>query len=104
VEVPSPANKDFSPEGSILARNVIEAVAAGSQIQCNAKQYPAIRAVLTDAAEIKTDMQDNALPRLALSEIERLDRLFLNSAGHTVNCTERPITQEINTTASTLMP
>lgn len=61
---------------SVLARNVMEAVAQGSQIQCNAKQYPAVRAALTVAAEKKTDLQDENLPLLAIQERERLDLLF----------------------------
>jgi predicted phage terminase large subunit-like protein len=77
-QAPSPANKDFSPEDSILARNVIEAVVEGSQIQCNAKQYPAIRAALTSATEKWQGSQDELRVSLARSEIERLDLLFLN--------------------------
>jgi hypothetical protein len=65
---------------SMLARNVVEAVAQGSQIQCNAKQYPEIRQALVGAAERKIDSQDEAFPLLALSEIERLDLLFVNGA------------------------
>jgi predicted phage terminase large subunit-like protein len=67
-------------EQSALARNVIAAVAQGSQIQCNVKQYPEIRQALVGAAERKIDSQDEALPLLALSEIERLDLLFVNGA------------------------
>src|SRR5882724_2153167 len=65
-------------EETVLARNVLAAIAQGSHIQCNIKQYPEIRAILADAAKIKTNMQDEALPRLALKEIERLDLLFSN--------------------------
>src|SRR4029077_8530389 len=36
-------------EESILMRNVIEAVARGSQLHCNFKQYPTVRAALLDA-------------------------------------------------------
>jgi predicted phage terminase large subunit-like protein len=71
VEVPSPAIKD-----SALARNVIAAIEQGSQIQCNVKQYPEIRAVLSKAAEMKSETHDEMLSLLALSEIERLDLLF----------------------------
>jgi predicted phage terminase large subunit-like protein len=74
---PSPATKHSSPADSILRRNVMEAVAQGSQIHCNAKQYPAIRAALTDVAEKKTDSQDENLPLLAIQERERLDLLFM---------------------------
>ena len=62
---------------SVLMSNVIAAVAQGSQIHCNAKQYPAIRAVLTSVAEKKTDSQDETLPLLVIQERERLDLLFL---------------------------
>ncbi|HLZ93658.1 MAG TPA: phage terminase large subunit, partial [Candidatus Acidoferrum sp.] len=102
VEVPSPAMRHLS--GLVLERSVLTAVAAGSQIQCNAKQYPAIRAALTAAAESKNGPQDEILQLLAIRERERLDLLFLNSAGHTASGTERPITQEINTTASSTKP
>jgi predicted phage terminase large subunit-like protein len=64
-------------EDAVLTRSVLAAVAEGSQIQCNAKQYPAIRAALTDVAEKKTDSQDETLPRLAIQERERLDLLFM---------------------------
>jgi predicted phage terminase large subunit-like protein len=74
-QAPSPAIEGLSD--STLARNVIAAVAQGSQIQCNAKQYSAIRAALTVVAEKKTDLQDEALPLLALQERERLDLLFM---------------------------
>src|SRR6478609_370877 len=71
-QAPSPAIED-----SALTRSVLAAVAAGSQIQCNAKQYPAIRAALTSVAENKTDSQDETLPLLAIQERERLDLLFM---------------------------
>jgi len=77
AQAPSPAIGHLS--GSVLARNVLAAVAAGSQIQCNAKQYPAIRAALTSVAENKTDSQDETLPLLAIQERERLDLLFMAS-------------------------
>jgi predicted phage terminase large subunit-like protein len=65
-------------EASVLRRNVIEAVAQGSQIQCNFKQYPEIRAALTAAVArwSRSENEPNAL--WARSEIERLDLLFLN--------------------------
>lgn len=65
-------------EESALARNVIAAVAQGSQIQCNAKQYPEIRTALTHAAARWTGLQDEACALLARNEIERLDILFVN--------------------------
>jgi predicted phage terminase large subunit-like protein len=77
VETPSPAIED-SVADSVLARNVIAAVAQGSQIQCNAKQYPAVRAALTDVVEKKTESQDETLPRLAIQERKRLDLLFMS--------------------------
>jgi len=79
VEVPSPAMECSSD--SALARNVIAAVAAGSQIQCNAKQYPAIRGALISAIKEWQDLQDEPSVSLALSEIKRLDLLFLAHAG-----------------------
>jgi hypothetical protein len=78
---------------------VIAAVAQGSQIQCNAKQYPAIRAALTSAMKKGQCSQDELFVSLALNEIERLDLLFLNSAGNTPSGT-----QEINTTSSSTKP
>jgi predicted phage terminase large subunit-like protein len=73
-------------EESALARNVIAAVAQGSQIQCNEKQYPEIRAVLVKAAEIKSEPKDEMLSLLALSEIERLDLLFVNNPSERNPC------------------
>lgn len=67
-------------EESVLARNVLAAVAQGSQIQCNAKQYPEIRAALADALEKWQGSHDELFVSLALSEIERLDLLFLANA------------------------
>jgi len=61
-------------EESVLVRNVNEAVARGSQIQCNAKQYPAIRAALSFAGEKSGEMLEAA--NRARDEIERLDQLF----------------------------
>jgi predicted phage terminase large subunit-like protein len=68
-------------EETTLARNVIEAVAQGSQIQCNVKQYPEIRAALAKAAEMKNEPKDEMLSLLALSEIERLDSFFLSNTA-----------------------
>jgi predicted phage terminase large subunit-like protein len=57
-----------------LSRNVIEAVMQGGRIQCNAKQYPEVRAALTSAAEM---LDETLTPDLsARNEIDRLDRLF----------------------------
>jgi hypothetical protein len=81
AQAPSPANKSLSPVDSALARTVRAAVAAGSQIQCNAKQYPAIRTALTGAVEKWQGSQDELFASLALSEIERLDLLFLANAA-----------------------
>jgi predicted phage terminase large subunit-like protein len=79
-QAPSPAMGRPSVPDSILARNVLAAVAMGSQIQCNAKQYPAIRAALTSAMKKWQGSQDELFAS-ALSEIERLDLLFLANAG-----------------------
>jgi predicted phage terminase large subunit-like protein len=65
-------------EASVLRRNVIEAVAQGSQIQCNFKQYPEIRAALTEAAVKWSGSENEPNALWARSEIERLDLLFLN--------------------------
>jgi predicted phage terminase large subunit-like protein len=59
-------------EESVLMRNVNEAVAQGSQIHCNVKQYSAIRAALTVAAK-KSDVEQSLQAR---TELERLDQLF----------------------------
>ncbi len=73
VEVPSPATGRLSD--SALARSVLAAVAQGSQIQCNAKQYPAIRAALTSVANLWTGSYETR-KILALNELYRLDQLF----------------------------
>jgi predicted phage terminase large subunit-like protein len=72
-------------EGSILRRNVIEAVVQGSQLHCNFKQYPTVRAALLDAGArwIGSENEPNAL--WARSEIERLDLLFKNRKEPDVN-------------------
>jgi predicted phage terminase large subunit-like protein len=105
---PSASRKDIrlssgSPaasEETALARSVIAAVAQGSQIQCNVKQYPEVRAALTVAAEMKPNCQDEALPKLALNEIARLDLLFVDSTGHTEKSAVDPLAQAVDTTAS----
>jgi len=68
-QAPSPAIED-----SALTRSVLVALTEGSQIQCNAKQYPAIRKVLASAAE---ESADTELPAsLSRNELERLDQFF----------------------------
>lgn len=64
----------------------MEAVAQGSQIQCNAKQYPAIRAALITASETKGGPQEAVLASSAMSEIERLDLLFANNPSEQNSC------------------
>jgi predicted phage terminase large subunit-like protein len=71
-----------------LARNVIEAVTQGSQIQCHAKQYPEIRVSLLSAAGLSKDscsaeesQKGSGAPHESQSllinqEINRLDLLF----------------------------
>lgn len=59
---------------STLARNVLTALAQGSQIQCNIRQYPEIRASLFHAAEVCEENSVSA--QLALAEIDRLDQTF----------------------------
>jgi predicted phage terminase large subunit-like protein len=66
-QTPSPAN-------SVLARNVLAALEQGTQIQCNARQYPAIRVLLTDTAENINAQPISAL--FAQDEIARLDQIF----------------------------
>jgi predicted phage terminase large subunit-like protein len=94
VETPSPAMG--CPSDSALERNVIAAVAQGSQIQCNAKQYPAIRGALIGAAKKWQDLQDELSVSLALSEIKRLDLLFLaNGEQIEIVSTENPYHRHI---------
>jgi predicted phage terminase large subunit-like protein len=78
-QAPSPAMGGLSDLA--LERNVIAAVAQGSQIQCNAKQYPAIRGALMGAIKNWQDLPDEVFASRALSEIKRLDLLFLADAG-----------------------
>lgn len=74
VEVPSPARGRLS--NSVLARNVTDAIEQGSQIQCNFKQYPEIRAALTEAVARWSGSENEPNALWARKEIERLDLLF----------------------------
>lgn len=65
-----------SPENSVLARNVLEAIAQGRQIQCHYKQYPEVRAALTYAMVRSSGLENEPQALWARSEIERLDLLF----------------------------
>ncbi len=69
-------------EQTVLTTNVIEAVGRGSQIQCNAKQYPEIRQALTQAAETWQSENDNVRAALALRELVRLDAVFSQAHDH----------------------
>lgn len=79
-QAPSPAIED-----SALTRNVIAAVAQGSQIQCNFKQYSTVRAALLDAVVRWSECENEPNALWARSEIERLDLLFLNRNQPEVN-------------------
>jgi predicted phage terminase large subunit-like protein len=85
-QAPSPATRHISSWDSVLARNVLAAVAQGSQIQCNIKQYPEIRAALITASEAKGGPKDEMLSLLAMSEIERLDLLFASNPSERNSC------------------
>ena len=76
LQAPSPANKHFPSQDSVLARDILAAVARGSQIQCNIKQYPKVRAALAEAAEISDESENEPNALWARSEIQRLDLLF----------------------------
>jgi predicted phage terminase large subunit-like protein len=83
-----------TPAESALARNLMAAIGQGSQIQCNAKQYPAVRAALNamadnpafnaaadspagDAvADNPAGDEQSAPALLAQNEINRLDQMF----------------------------
>jgi predicted phage terminase large subunit-like protein len=65
--VPSPV------EDTALERSVLVAVAQGSQIQCNAKQYSAIRVALYRASILTQDAEQ---ARRVVHEIHRLDTVF----------------------------
>jgi predicted phage terminase large subunit-like protein len=73
-----PSGSADTMEESVLMRNVNEAVAQGSQIHCNIKQYPKVRAALTDAAMRWSGFENEPHALWARTEIERLDLLFLN--------------------------
>jgi len=85
AQAPSPANKSLSPGDSAMARSVHAAVAAGSHIQCNFKQYPEIRAALLDAVARWSGSENEPNALWARGEIERLDLLFLNRNDPEVN-------------------
>jgi predicted phage terminase large subunit-like protein len=87
-------------EESVLAQNVIAAVAQGSHIQCNFKQYPEVRAALAVIAATTIDPQKEALAKLAAREIERLDLSFTNSTGELELRVDSPVPTEVNTNAS----
>ena len=64
---------------SVLARNIMTAIEQGSQIQCNAKQYPAVRAALNAVAfnsAFNSAGEPSAPALLAQNEINRLDQMF----------------------------
>jgi predicted phage terminase large subunit-like protein len=63
-------------EDNVLPHDIIEAVSQGSQIHCNARQYPEIRAALTQAAKTPNDFQHEIHASLINREVERLDVLF----------------------------
>jgi predicted phage terminase large subunit-like protein len=67
-----------SPADSVLRRNVMDAVAQGSHIQCNAKQYPEIRGALNEAVARWSGSENEPPAVWARKEIERLDLLFSN--------------------------
>ncbi|HEX4605333.1 MAG TPA: phage terminase large subunit, partial [Candidatus Angelobacter sp.] len=73
---PSPAQGSTSAPDSALARNVIQAIEQGSQIQCNAKQYPKVRAALDHAARSWNGPNDETRLMLVRDEIQRLDHIF----------------------------
>jgi predicted phage terminase large subunit-like protein len=70
----SPASPNRMTE-TALARSIIEAVARGSQIQCNIKQYPGIRAALHRVIESSVDAHEHDRSVLVSDEIRRLDEL-----------------------------
>jgi hypothetical protein len=78
VEVPSPATKSSPSQDSVMARDILAAVARGSQIQCNVKQYPEVRTVLATASERWNGSENEPKVLWARSEIQRLDLLFFN--------------------------
>ncbi len=76
TELRTKSGDPFAIENSVLTRDLIEAVVQGSQLQCNAKQYPEIRAALSHAADLLSDCQDETRSVSISREIERLDLLF----------------------------
>jgi hypothetical protein len=79
AQTPSPAKLD-----SALAQNVIAAVSQGNQIQCNANQYPEIRAALVEAVSSPENIQNESLSFHVNGEIKRLDLLF--GVANASNC------------------
>ncbi len=88
---PLPSSSAESAQADALAQSLLAAIAQGSQIQCNVKQYPAIRAALSAVAtnpavapHLSTashpsvdDSEDQRNPSsLAQNEIDRLDAAF----------------------------
>jgi predicted phage terminase large subunit-like protein len=69
-----PGSIEPSTGESPLARRVREAVEQGSRIQCNARQYPEVRAALTALLEESAEQPTPTL--LAENEIQRLDQTF----------------------------
>jgi predicted phage terminase large subunit-like protein len=79
---PGSASIELSSSESPLARRVREAVEQGSQIQCNARQYPEVRDALDRAAQNWHGADDEARLMLALNEIQRLDQAFAWKQPH----------------------
>ncbi len=93
-----------APSDSVLARNVIAAVAQGSQIQCNFKQYPTVRAALLDAVARWSECENEPNALWARSEIERLDLLFLNRNEPKVNSRTTVQSQEATDQKPAIIP
>jgi predicted phage terminase large subunit-like protein len=71
-----PSGSKDTMEESVLMRNVLAAIAQGSQIHCNFKQYQDVRAALSAAAATSGCPLEEARALWARKEIERLDLLF----------------------------
>ncbi|HWF05104.1 MAG TPA: phage terminase large subunit [Candidatus Angelobacter sp.] len=63
-------------DDNVLPHDIIEAVTQGSQIHCNARQYPEIRAALLNAISSPTGPSDEMCTLFINNEIQRLDLLF----------------------------